>query len=217
MRLLAGLLRWSRRFAVLIAVAAMLALNVATLAMPAAAGFATGLLARAGVHVAVAPRAEVEAARRATRDLARAARAAKRSVGRRVARGALRNVGAVAAESLPYLGVAAIVGFTALELKDACDTMKELEALEAELEALAPSEAASSPETTPDAAEVCGLEVPSREVLVERAAEAPREVWEEAGKLAENGLPDASIPWADYRARLGGWFCGFDLNPFCER
>ncbi|SER47551.1 hypothetical protein SAMN04490244_101182 [Tranquillimonas rosea] len=48
---------------------------------------------------------------------------------RRAATNAARNVGAIPLESVPILGVATILGVTALELRDACRTASDMETL----------------------------------------------------------------------------------------
>jgi hypothetical protein len=38
-----------------------------------------------------------------------------------------RNIAAIPAESLPYIGVASVIAVTIWDIKDACDTMKDLD------------------------------------------------------------------------------------------
>jgi len=42
-----------------------------------------------------------------------------------------RNVASMAAEALPYVGIGVMVGITALDIKDACDTLKDMNELKA--------------------------------------------------------------------------------------
>jgi hypothetical protein len=81
-----------------------------------------------------------------------------------------REVGSMAGEALPYVGVAVIVGATALELKDLCDTLKDMGELQK----------AVSPEATDDegdATTVCNQQVPSKEDLWEMAKNSPKSAW----------------------------------------
>jgi hypothetical protein len=55
-------------------------------------------------------------------------------VGKRIAVGASRSASAVFAEAIPTVSMAVAVGVTAMELKDACETMKDLSELELLLE-----------------------------------------------------------------------------------
>lgn len=50
-------------------------------------------------------------------------------VGRRLAISTSRSVGSVFAESIPFFGIAVIVGATTWEIADACDTMDDLHQL----------------------------------------------------------------------------------------
>lgn len=50
-------------------------------------------------------------------------------VSKRTARGALRNVATMPAEVLPFIGLGVVVGITALEIKEACETMKDIDEL----------------------------------------------------------------------------------------
>jgi hypothetical protein len=44
----------------------------------------------------------------------------------RLARGVTRNIGAIPAESVPYIGIGVMLGMVGLDLYDACETMKEV-------------------------------------------------------------------------------------------
>lgn len=83
-------------------------------------------------------------------------------VKRRAAKTAARSVSAMAFEAAPLIGTAAIVGITALELKDLCETAKDMNALN---RALNPDEA-----TDVDRTSVCSITVPTREELQEKVS-----------------------------------------------
>ncbi len=80
-----------------------------------------------------------------------------RKVTKRTAAGATRNVAATFGESIPVIGVGVVVAATAWELKDACDTMKDLHELEVALDPTKANDASVQ--------EVCGLRVPSKEEI----------------------------------------------------
>lgn len=80
-----------------------------------------------------------------------------------------REVSAMAGEAMPYIGTAVIVGVTALELKDLCDTLKDMEELK---RAFDPTLQRSEEQVT-----VCAMKVPSKEQLWELAKASPRKAW----------------------------------------
>lgn len=189
-RLMLGLGRWTRRLAVLGLVLALLALNVATLTVASVNAAVTGALtAVTGLQtVAGSLRTEKTALAQKTARLGKkatrlenaaraqaAARARSRAivtrVQRRIALGATRNVGSVAAESLPMAGIAVILGITALELKEACDTTRDLEALAVEL---------GDPAPPADSATVCGLALPTRDAIRQAISDDTVAIWQSA-------------------------------------
>ena len=94
--------------------------------------------------------------------VAQAVGSATSGVKRRAAKTAARSVSAMAFEAAPLIGTAAIVGITALELKDLCETAKDMNALN---RALNPDEA-----TDVDRTSVCSITVPTREELQEKVS-----------------------------------------------
>lgn len=93
-----------------------------------------------------------------------------RLISRRTAVAAARNAGGVLTEVVPIAGVAAIVGITVWDLKDSCDTLRDLHELEITFD---PSLA-----TDLEVTEVCGLEVPSKEEIAKAVRAAPAGAWE---------------------------------------
>jgi hypothetical protein len=69
----------------------------------------------------------------------------------RLATGVSRNLAAIPAESIPYVGVAVILAVTAADLKDACDTMKDFNTLLVQL-----GDGVTAPA-------FCGSKVPSKD------------------------------------------------------
>lgn len=141
----------------------------------------------------------------------------------RATRTATRSVGSVFGEAVPYFGTAVIIGVTALEVKDLCDTLKDMDALRQVFNPdLAPSEGSTT---------VCTLEVPTREELWASVKASPRAAWEKARELTPTleelrsvDLPDLSDPtywegagafWVGIRKRsssavegVGEWISG---------
>ena len=89
-------------------------------------------------------------------------------VKRRVVRTATKSVSAMAFEATPFIGAAAIVSVTAWELKDLCETAKDMDALN---RALNPDEA-----TDVDQTSVCSIVVPTREELQEKVSDRTQEL-----------------------------------------
>ncbi len=116
------------------------------------------------------------------------------AVSRRTARVAATNVGSMAAEGIPFWGIAVIVGATTLEVTAACETMKDMRALE---EAL-------GPDTPPEAEvnEVCGLRLPTAEELREAVLFSPGAAWDSAKEfIAGLPTPDFSGTWRELMTR----------------
>jgi hypothetical protein len=127
--------RLIRRFATFLAVVALilsLGFNVAVLTVSGVYAAASTALNAVGLTTVAAREVGVKLAqqRQAT---ARTVRATTEKVKRRVQRGAARNIASVAGEAVPVVGVAVIAGALALEVKDACDTARDMAALEAGL------------------------------------------------------------------------------------
>ena len=80
------------------------------------------------------------------------------TVSTRLVKATARSTSSVFAESIPYVGIGVIVAVTALELKDACDTMKDLHALDV----------AFNPEAANDEGEVCGMRVPTKNEILDK-------------------------------------------------
>ncbi len=93
--------------------------------------------------------------RGAVRPLREAVADTTRRVAARTARGAARSVASAAGQAVPVAGAAVVASVTVWELYDACETMKDLRALEAAL---------GGPDD-PDVGSVCGLEAPSLDPL----------------------------------------------------
>ncbi|MFZ1661059.1 MAG: hypothetical protein WAT77_03800 [Paracoccaceae bacterium] len=91
------------------------------------------------------------------------------SVKKRVARSTTANVGSIAAEGIPYWGIAINAATTALELKLACDSMKDMDEFLFATGALTVAD--------PETKKICGIELPSTESIWNSVKIAPRAIW----------------------------------------
>ncbi len=94
------------------------------------------------------------------------------AVKRTVARSAVAATRAVAtapAKAFPYLGTAVVVGVTALEVRSFCKTIQDINLIQQEI---APSEALAENEL-----EVCGMEVPTRDDVLNQIKTEPVRMW----------------------------------------
>ncbi|CUH61550.1 hypothetical protein [Thalassobacter stenotrophicus] len=106
-------------------------------------------------------------------------------VSKRTAIAASRSASSVVAESIPYLGIAAIIGVAAWDIKDSCQTLKDLSELDL---AFNPDK-----EVNAQAAEVCGMELPKREDIWASVKANASESWHQAGTYVPD-LPDFEWP-----------------------
>jgi len=104
-----------------------------------------------------------------------------RRVKARTAKVASADMGATFGQSIPWIGIAVVVAATTYDLKTACDTMKDMHALEV----------AVHPEAASDSSvkEVCGLKVPSKEEIWAKVKASPGEAWDWA-KAAVPDVPE---------------------------
>ena len=146
--------------------------------------------------------------------------AAKFAAGSIVRHGALRNVATMPAEVLPFIGVGVVVGITALEIKEACETMKDLEELNQLIGAVDSggdemtwdnisldklswdnfswgnmSEDNATGDNSP-VRKVCGIKMPSLAQVAKKAAKALKTALEKA-KEWEIGEPNLDQLWTD--------------------
>lgn len=99
----------------------------------------------------------------------------------RTAKVASADMGATFGQSIPWIGIAVVVAATTYDLKTACDTMKDMHALEV----------AVHPEAANDSSvkEVCGLKVPSKEEIWAKVKASPGQAWDWA-KAAVPDVPE---------------------------
>jgi hypothetical protein len=106
-------------------------------------------------------------------------------IAKRTATAATRNASSVVAEAIPYLGIAAMLAVTAYDLKDSCDTIKDLHALDVAID--------PAKEFGPEENEVCGLSVPAVNEVWQQVKDGSEEAWRDAGEYLPS-LPDFSLP-----------------------
>ena len=122
----------------------------------------------------------------------RAAAATLVTIRNRTQRNAFRNAASVVAEGLPWVGVGVVLTVTALELEDACSTMRDLGEVQ---EMFGASLTASS-------SEVCGIELPTKSEIWDAIVASPHDIWglltTEFPELVADG---ANFEWIE----LGDW------------
>jgi hypothetical protein len=93
---------------------------------------------------------------------------------KRTAKVAAASIGAMPAQGIPFLGVAAVVAATAYEVDQSCETMKDLHELDL----------AFNPDNELDSG-VCGVDVPTTEDLKKQWSDQTGEIYIEAVKWGE--------------------------------
>lgn len=119
-------------------------------------------------------------------------------INRRAVVNAGRNIGSMAGEALPVLGIAVIAAVTALEISDLCETLRDMEELNAALDPLN-----AKPESERSQ---CPWTVPSRDELWAQVTESPQKAWD----LAIEHVPDLPeiremhVDWRGYLSLVTG-------------
>jgi hypothetical protein len=115
------------------------------------------------------------------------------AVHKRLAKGVARNVAALPSEAIPYLGVGVTLAVTSLDIYDACQTMKDFNAL---------LQAMGQGEEQPD---LCGQKVPTVEQVLAAAKtewrSSVQSVADEAKSLKINA-PEIRLPARDELAKV---------------
>lgn len=117
------------------------------------------------------------------------AKATVATVHQRLAKGVTRNLAALPAESIPYLGLAVTIGVTSLDIYDACQTMKDFNAL---LNMM--GQGAVNPE-------LCGQKVPSLDQVLTEAQSSWRKSYDqvknETKQVLQMPMPEIRTPSLD--------------------
>lgn len=166
-----------------------LAINIATVTVQSVALGVSGLVGAVAGTSAVLPQFRTVTIKGQKRLISEAVKETTGRVARRTTAGASRNVASTFGEAIPVVGIAVVVGATALELKDACDTMTDLHELEL---AIDPSKANAE-----EVSEVCGLKVPTKEEIWTKVKASPGEAWAKAKAAMPDlpEMPDMSGAW----------------------
>lgn len=118
-----------------------------------------------------------------------------KSIKTRTKRVAGANLASVVGESIPFYGIAVIVGATAYELNAACDSMTDAYDLSIALE--------SDAIVVGDRDYVCGLKVPSKGEVWDNVKSSPSDAWSGSVKAYEGTVSSlASLEMPDFS---GGW------------
>ena len=120
---------------------------------------------------------------------AKHAKAMATSVRTRLAKGVVRNNGAIPAEALPYIGIGVTLSVTALDVYDACQTMQEINGL---MKLLGQGE---------ENADFCGVKMPTVPQVLARMQSEWKASAEEVAKQARGlsaivPVPDVRLPTA---------------------
>lgn len=173
-----------RRAVVLFLLLASLALNIATVTSTAVFAAVSGAVSAATGLTTVATReAGLHAKRRG------AVRKTARQVTTRMQRSAARSSASVFAEAIPFVGIGVIAAVLALELRDACDTARDMHVLDGMM---------AEPDADPAVLEAdfaCADlipqvdDVPDREAILKGMRETPGKAWA-ASRVWIDGLPE---------------------------
>ena len=120
-----------------------------------------------------------------------AATRAVRNVSARSARGVARNVAGAAGESLPVIGTAIVAGMVYMDVKDACDTLKDLNEMSRAVGA--------EPE---DESKVCGVRVPTQEELAAFAMSNWKNAYQSAAEVIGRPIALPSVSWDDLKKQV---------------
>lgn len=117
---------------------------------------------------------ELVAQRKQFRAKVRSARVVSKRIAQRTAQNVAHDMTTMVAEATPYVGIAFVVASTALDVRDGCDTMRDVNEIFDSLE---------DKQGRVDEEKVCGAQVPSAEEVV---AKIKRDVGETIGQAEQN-------------------------------
>jgi len=123
----------------------------------------------------------------------------------RARRSASREMGSMAGEALPWIGTAVIVGVTTMEIRDLCNTLRDMNELKRAFDpTLEPGE---------DQKTVCAMKVPTRQEVWEAARSSPGVAWEKAKSVTPTlddikDIDVTEINWVGYQASISAGLKG---------
>ncbi|PWE32493.1 hypothetical protein DDZ14_10560 [Maritimibacter sp. 55A14] len=191
-------------FLVSLLIVASVALNIALLAFQGLYIAAAGVLNSAGI---VTPAIRQVSANLSRQKVGRQmVRKTRRRVTRRLQRGAARSIGSAAGEAIPFIGVGVIAGALALDVKDACDTARDMVGLEAAIAAENdPEIARQNAEAAFDCKEMIREDLPDSDALWAAVRASPRKAWEAA---RDAGVSVAEVDWTGKGTSMLTWVIG---------
>ena len=111
----------------------------------------------------------------------------------RSALAATRAVVTAPAKAIPYLGTAVVVGTAALEINDYCNTIRDMNEIQREI---TPSKTLFE-----DELQVCGMEVPTRDDVLNQIRTEPIRMW----RRSRDFLPDLDPILPHIEDQLDDW------------
>ena len=128
---------------------------------------------------------------------AKASIAAKRTVARS-ATAAVRAAATAPGKAVPYVGTAVVVGVTVLEIKDYCATIRDMKAIQREID---PSESHSEEEQR-----VCGMDVPTQEEILAQIKTVPLDAWQRSREFLTGLNPLSQEIATKLKTELDQWW-----------
>lgn len=113
-----------------------------------------------------------------------------------------RNVSSIPGEAIPIIGTTLVVGVTAWDVYDACETMKDIKQLQSGFE-----------QSVVDEKSVCGLHVPTKDEALAKVRSGWKSAYKQSSDLLGNVVSPTlpSITLSDVKPNLcpivGGVFC----------
>lgn len=117
----------------------------------------------------------------------------------RIKRMAASNVGATLGESIPFVGIGVIVAGTTYEMYESCEAMDEMTTLLEELDPL------RTPDDGNSHAEMCGLDIPSKEEIWATIRTSPSAAWSATQSAVGNFDWMKNVDGPDF-SRVEAWF-----------
>ncbi len=119
--------------------------------------------------------------------------AVKRTVARS-ANAAVRVVATAPGKAVPYLGTAVVLGAAGLEIRDLCNTVRDMKAIQREID---PTESHSE-----DERKICGMDVPTKEQILSQIETVPLDAWQRSREFLTDLDP---IP-PEFETWLSRWW-----------
>lgn len=191
--------RFTAKTFLAIALVASIALNIATITITSVHAAISSAASAIGLStVAARNLANTRAASETRKITNRIAQRTTKRVSERTANSTGRSIASSFGEAVPIVGIGIIAASIGLEVKDACDTAKDMAGLEGALNN--PDDPEKGRQKAIEQFSCTDLipsieDIPTKEELLSSVSNAPSEAWESASTYYEN-LPD--VDWAAY-------------------